>query len=130
MGFILYLLSSKTFIFILKLAFKWFRKRYGKKLTDFAYELIGLREKEKKVKGLDSIDAALTNVRILKEITKQSPGLTTTECFLLNLSAYATWVSDKDKRKETEWVKRERQWTRKKVQTDYMDLYNSWTEFH
>lgn len=114
---------------IAEIIFKILVKKYGPGLMKFAVSLIGDREEDLALKRIDSgLEAEKINIDILKEVTKQSPGLSTNDAKLINWAAYNKYINEFVKVKAASWKNKAARVREKSLnysESDFMKLYKS-----
>ena len=112
---------------LVPLLYKIFEAKYGKGLMGFVFELIAekhpLIESEKMTKET----AENLNIKAIKEVTAQSPGLKTTPAKWIHTVCYMEKIRRENKKKFNGWTEQYKFWKDspkiKYQTTDFMYLY-------
>ncbi len=115
---------------IFKILLAYAIREYGDDIVDYGFKLVVARDKERKNKRISGNEARELNIELLQKATKSSPGLSYTDCLLINQANWMKFVYENQKWKWDAWRDRIKIWKQKskrytKKDFDRMGLYTS-----
>ena len=111
-----------------KLIFAWCVEQYGDDIMQFAMSLVAARDQERNDGKINAREARETNIKLLQQATISSPGLSETECLIINQAAYMRYVHENKTGQWSYWQLRKEKWDEKRKRMksedfERMDLY-------
>lgn len=125
---LLKILAGWAWTYIVPFLFDLLKRKFGPGLIDFIYGLIGERHIQIVNDGLPPEDAEAMNLKIIKEATKSSPGLSTTWARFIHTIVYMKWTMDNVEVKFDGWIDNIIHFEysgKNKTTPDFMSLYTS-----
>lgn len=119
---LLKVLGGWAWSYLVPFLFKLLEKKFGPALMEFIYELIGEKHQAILEGAISGEDAEKDNIRIIREATQSSPGLSTTWAQFAHTIAYLKWTQDNIEAKFENWIDSLILWENKAKYTNRNDL--------